>query len=191
MAAPSTRRKGGTMGRSSLLIGAALATLTGCATVVHGPYEDVRIESSPPGATVRVSAQESQRGPLYLDDRKLEFTAPAVVQLKRDNMYRVEFQKPGYKLATAKILSSYDWFWVDPFCAGLVCSATNALGETPGIEHPYNPMRFFRAFGEGVRIFSPDAWMGNSFKLKAENAGYFDNFYALDTPTIAATLEPN
>jgi len=180
------------MKSSSLLVGAAVALLSGCATVVHGPYEDVRIESNPPGAKVTLSAQESQRGPLYLDSRKLEVTSPATVQLKRDNMYRVEFQKPGYKIATAKIVSSYDWFWaIDPLCGGVVCGVTNALGQTPGIEHPYNPMRFFKAFGEGVRIFSADAWMGASFKLNPENAGFWDNFHGLGTPTISATLEAN
>lgn len=180
------------MARRLLLIGAALALLNGCATLVHGPYEDVRVESNPPGATVTLTAQESQRGPLYLDSRKLKVTAPATLQLKRDNMYRVEFQKPGYKLATAKIMSSYDWFWgIDPLCGGVVCSVTNALGQTPGIEYPYNPMRFFKSFGEGVRIFSADAWMGTAFKLKPEGAGFWNNFHGLGTPTISATLEAN
>src|SRR6184192_4818968 len=43
---------------------AALATLAaGCATLVHGPYEEVRIDSAPPGATATVSPLLSERGP--------------------------------------------------------------------------------------------------------------------------------
>jgi hypothetical protein len=47
-----------------------------------------------------------------------------------------------------------------------------------------------RAFGYGLRIFSPDALLGNAFKLKSKDGGYWDNWTGLETPTIQASLEP-
>src|SRR5581483_1663883 len=40
------------------VLGACLIMLLGgCATVIHGPYQEVRIDSTPPGATTIVTAQ--------------------------------------------------------------------------------------------------------------------------------------
>src|SRR5213593_1902000 len=103
----------------------ALAMLAGgCATLVHGPYEDVRIDSSPPGATATVSPLLSERGPIFLDPaKKYTVTTPATLHLRRDNSYRVEFSKPGYKIATTQVASSYDWVW-----APVTCGPCEAVG---------------------------------------------------------------
>ena len=52
------------------------------------------------------------------------------------------------------------------------------------------PRGFFRAWGRGLRVFSPDPILGTSFKLKPEKGGFFSNWHALGTPTISAKLEP-
>src|SRR5579875_2025592 len=106
------------------VLGACLIMLLGgCATVIHGPYQEVRIDSTPPGATATV-------------------TTPATVRLLRDNTYRVELQKPGYKLAAARIVASYDWLW-----APLSCSPCEAVGELPTYDmHAHAlPVRFVEA----------------------------------------------
>src|SRR5579871_5440773 len=106
------------------VLGACLIMLLGgCATVIHGSYQEVRIESTPPGAPAIVTAQASERGPLFLDTQKHRVTAPATVRLLRDNTYRVELQKPGYKIATAQIVASYDWLW-----APISCGPCEAVG---------------------------------------------------------------
>lgn len=187
------------MKRSPLLLATTMALMSGCATLVHGPYEDVRIESNPPGATVTVSAQESARGPNFIDDKKQTATTPVTLRLRRDNTYRVEIQKDGYKLANTQVVSAYDWLWAPVTCGP--CEAVGALPTYDMSEHAL-PVRFaqaafyeypvgvFRSFGKVLRIFSPDALMGNAFKLKTKDDGYWSNWHGLGTPEIVANLEP-
>lgn len=187
------------MKRSPLLLAATMALMSGCATLVHGPYEDVRIDSNPSGATVTVSAQQSERGPNFLDEKKHTATTPAIIRLRRDNTYRVEVQKQGYKIANAQVVSAYDWLWA-PFSCG-PCEAVGAL-PTYDMKERSLPVRFaqaafyeypvgaVRSFGKVLRIFSPDALMGNAFKLKSKDDGYFANWHGLGTPEIVANLEP-
>ena len=188
------------MTRQALLLASVAAYLGGCATVVHGPFEDVRIDSTPPGATATISPMLSERGPLFLDPKKEQkVTTPATVRLRRDNTYRVEMSKPGYKIASTKVVSSYDWVW-----APVTCGPCEAVGDLPTFDmkgralplrfaeaafYSY-PRGFVRAIGRGLRIFSPDALLGNSFKLRQEGDGFFTNWHALGTPDVGARLEP-
>ena len=183
-----------------LFVASLLVVLGGCATLIHGPYEDVTFESNPPGATATVTATMSERGPNYLDPKKsYTVTTPATLRLRRDNSYRVEMSKPGYRIATSKVVSSYDWAW-----APVTCGPCELVGDLPTYDlkgHPLPvrfaeaafyeyPRGFVRAWGRGLRIFSPEALLGNSFKLRGENDGFFDNWHAVGTPRITATLEP-
>jgi hypothetical protein len=188
------------MRRESLLLAPALVLLGGCATLIHGPYQDVALDSNPPGATATVTPTISERGPNYLDPKKTyTVTTPATLRLRRDNTYRVEMTKPGYKLATTKVVSSYDWAW-----APVVCGPCEMAGDLPSFDmkgkalplrfleaafYSY-PKGFVRAWGRGLRLFSPEALLGTSFKLKPENGGFFSDWHAVGTPNIAAKLEP-
>src|SRR4030095_3013733 len=49
--------KGFPMPRQATFLAAALAALSGCATFVHGPYQDVVIDSNPPGAQAKENRQ--------------------------------------------------------------------------------------------------------------------------------------
>lgn len=185
--------------RQATFLAMAVAALSGCATVVHGPYQEVVIDSNPPGAQATVSAQLSERGPLFVDKEKQTVTTPATVRLRRDNSYRIELEKPGYKIATAQVVSAYDWLW-----APVACGPCEAVGQLPTYDMSGRalPVRFLeaafyeypvgavRSFGYALRIFSPDALMGNAFKLKSKDAGYFEDWSGLSTPTIEASLEP-
>ena len=186
------------MTRQATFLAVACAALSGCATLVHGPYQDVTIDSNPPGAKATVSAQLSERGPGYVDKEKQVVTTPSTVRLRRDNTYRIEVEKPGYKIGANQVVSSYDWVWSHP----AVCPACEGIGALPSYDmaerslpvrflqaafYEY-PVGFFRAFGRSLRIFSPDALLGNGFKLqgKDENA----NWYGLGSPTVVTDLEP-
>jgi hypothetical protein len=187
------------MKREPFVLVATLALLGGCATIVHGPYQEVRVDSDPPGATATISPMVSERGPAFLDaEKSRKVTTPATVRLLRDNSYRVEFEKPGYKLATTQIVSEYDWFW-----AQVTCGPCEAVGALPSfdttdrnlaiqfVENAFYeyPKGFFGAWGKGLRIFSPDALLGNSFKLKEKGSGYWSGWHGLGTPEIRATLQ--
>jgi hypothetical protein len=185
--------------RQATVLAVAVAALSGCATVVHGPYQEVVIDSNPPGAQATVTAQLSERGPLFVDKEKQTVTTPATVRLRRDNNYRIELEKPGYKLASAQVVSAYDWLWAPVACGP--CEAVGALPKYDMSEHSL-PVRFLeaafyeypvgavRSFGHAMRIFSPDALLGNAFKLQNKGGGYFEDWSGLGTPTIEASLEP-
>jgi hypothetical protein len=190
--------KGGSIMRKAFLA-AALGALTGCATLVHGPSQDVLIDSNPPGAKATVSGMLSERGPNFIDKQKQEVTTPATVRLRRDNSYRVELQQEGYKIATNQVVSEYDWFM-----SPLMCGACEAIGALPTYDMSERslPVRFaqaafyeypvgtFRAIGRALRLISPEAIMGTSFKLKAKDAGYWDDWTGVGTPRVSTTLEP-
>jgi hypothetical protein len=187
------------MTRQVTSLALALAALSGCATLVHGPYQDVVIDSNPPGAKATLSAQISERGPGYIDKEKQVVTTPATVRLHRDNSYRVELEKEGYKIGSNQVVSSYDWLW-----APILCGPCEAIGQLPTYDMSERPLPvrflqaafyeypvgFFRASGRALRIFSPDALLGNGFKLSGKAEGPFQNWYGLGAPTVGTELEP-
>jgi hypothetical protein len=161
--------------------------------------QDVRIDSDPPGAQATITPQTSVRGPLFAPEGDVTVRTPATVQLHRDTNYRVEWQKEGYQIVAKKIRSEYDWMW-----APLACGACEAVGAipTPDTADRALPIRFlsaafieypvgaFRATGQAVRLISPEAIMGTSFKLKSEDDGYFADWFAVGEPTMSVSLEP-
>jgi hypothetical protein len=186
------------MGRNGLTIGMCMA-LAGCATVGHGPFQNVRIDSHPSGATATVAAMASERGPLFLDAEKRVVTTPATVRLRRDNSYRIEIAKPGFGIKQTQVVSSYDWLW-----AQISCGPCELVGDLPrndmsGHSLPVRfleaafydyPRGFFRAIGRGTRLFSPEALLGTSFKLRPKDEGFWSDWHALGTPEVTATLDP-
>ncbi len=188
------------MKREPLVLAAAIALLGGCATIVHGPYQNVLIDSNPPGAVATISPQASERGPGYIDTAKeRKVTTPATVRLLRDNSYRVEIAKPGYKIASTQLVTEYDWLW-----GTIACGPCEAIGALPSYEmndtnlglvflertfYEY-PKGFIGSCGKGLRLFSPDALLGSTFKLKEKDSGYWSDWHGLGTPEIRPTLEP-
>jgi hypothetical protein len=188
------------MRRESLFLASVMALLGGCATMLHGKYQDVAVESSPPGATATIVPTLSERGTNYLDPTKqYTVTTPATVRLRRDNTYRVDIQKPGYKLSSTKVLSSYDWL-----NAPMVCGPCEIVGDLPtyDLKGRSTPLRFLEAafyeyprgfvaaWGKGLRLFSPEALMGTAYKLRPQSDGFFSGWHGLGTPKVETTLEP-
>jgi hypothetical protein len=188
------------MRRQALFLVVTGAMLGGCATAIHGPYQDVRLESDPPGATATVSPILSERGPRFLDPKKQTVITPATVRLRRDNTYRVELSKPGYQIGSTRVVSQYDWLW-----APVMCGPCEAAGQLPTYDLKDRPLPlrfaeaafyeyprgFFRSFGYAVRIFSPEALLGTAFKLRPEDAGFFGpSWHGLGEPAVSAKLEP-
>ena len=52
------------------------------------------------------------------------------------------------------------------------------------------PRGFVAAWGKGLRLFSPEALLGNAFKLRPQSAGFFTDWHGLGTPKVEAALEP-
>ena len=133
---------------------AALSLASGCATLVSGTTQDVRILSEPPGAALRVGERDA--------------ATPAVLALARDQDYDVVVRKPGYALARRKLLQHRN-----PWTSGNVLSfgslgvvidqATGAAYAFPEptlmvalIRQPVDPPQAIRAdperFGYKIRL---------------------------------------
>lgn len=185
--------------RTPALLTVVGLALGGCSSLVHGPMQDVRVESNPPGAAVTIFPQQNERGPLFLDEEQIKATTPATVRLRRDTNYRVEYQKPGYVIGEKKIVSRYNWA-LSPFA----CGPCEAVGELPVYDMSGRalPIRFaeaafyeypvgaVRSVGKTLRVFSPEAMLGHSFKLKSQDDGYFENWTGVGTPVVSVDLAP-
>jgi hypothetical protein len=73
-----------------VLLLAALSAAGGCATLVTGTTQNVRIISQPSGAALRIGERDA--------------ATPAVLALARDRDYNVIVRKPGYVVARRKLL---------------------------------------------------------------------------------------
>ena len=78
--------------KGAALVAATSLALGGCATVINGTSQDVKFQSDPGGAEVRLTGGQS-------------CTTPCEVSLKRRSDLRADFAKPGYKPAYVLIQS--------------------------------------------------------------------------------------
>jgi hypothetical protein len=84
-----------------LVAACAAMMLAACSTIINGSTQEVAINSDPADASIRITNLHG--------DVVYEGKTPATVLLKRGNgyfagaEYKVEFTKPGYKTATARI----------------------------------------------------------------------------------------
>lgn len=143
---------------------------TGCATVIHGVHQDVRVETNPPGATASVNGQT--------------ITTPGVLKLRRkEKTLEVLVEKEGYasrRVTLTRKESGLIWanmgFLPVGFYAGASIGAstsTNSFGTA--FEH----MGTGGVVG-GVTL--PLAAIGLDHATGAA--------YKLDPPTIVLRLEP-
>ena len=77
---------------NAALVAAASLALGGCATVINGTSQDVKFQSDPGGAQVKLTGGQN-------------CTTPCEVSLKRRHDLRADFTKPGYKPAYVLIQS--------------------------------------------------------------------------------------
>lgn len=80
--------------RSSLVLCLALSTIVGCATIIRGTEEEVRIETIPEGATATI-----EPGGLVIQ-------TPASVALQRANEYIVTLELEEYETETVRLRHS-------------------------------------------------------------------------------------
>jgi len=84
--------------------------LSGCATVIHGTRQDVRVETDPPGATASVGDQK--------------ITTPGVLNLKRkEKALEIVVEKDGYetrRVALTRKDSGLQWLNMIAIPAGIV-----------------------------------------------------------------------
>jgi predicted small secreted protein len=79
--------------RILVLLSSALL-LAGCGTMLHGPRQDILVQSSVPGASVQSSPTS------------VTVAAPGTLSLERKNNYVLTFTAPGYSPATVNVTNS-------------------------------------------------------------------------------------
>lgn len=86
------------------------ALLTGCASIIHGSRQDVRVMSSPSGAVVRVNLNNQAT------------TTPGVLTLNRKEVaYVLTFEKEGYKPVEISLRRTIDgWLFGNILFGGLI-----------------------------------------------------------------------
>jgi len=81
--------------------------LTGCATIIHGASQDIRVTSQPSGATVRVDGTAT--------------TTPGVLKLERKRAYTLMFEKQGYQPVEVHLKQTFDgWVWGNIIFGGII-----------------------------------------------------------------------
>ena len=81
----------------------------GCASIVGGKRQTVRVESNPVGATVKTNRED------------VEGITPTSLVLSRKHEYQLIIEKKGYK--TRKVFVDQDlrgWFWMNILSWGLI-----------------------------------------------------------------------
>lgn len=82
--------------RAAAIIIAVLCCIsaTGCATALRGSSQKMKIETDPPGATLKINDQS--------------YTTPAEVELKRKETYKFEVAKEGYRTKVFQLSAQWD-----------------------------------------------------------------------------------
>ncbi len=79
----------------ALLTYLLLIALNGCATIMHGTTQDIKITTDPSGAD------------LLIDGRQ-QFKSPATITMNRKDDHTVEISREGYKKRKIDIKGDYE-----------------------------------------------------------------------------------
>lgn len=104
---------------------AAVASLSGCATIISGTHQEVKINSIPTGAAVMVDG--APRG-----------VTPVVLRLKRRPSHTLTLQKIGYQPQSCIINSGFNgWFLGNILLGGVIGMAVDGIdGASSKLEVP-------------------------------------------------------
>ena len=92
--------------RAPLAIVLVLA-LAGCATIIHGSTQDIRVSSQPSGAVVRVNGMAT--------------TTPGVLKLERKGLHTLVFEKSGYRSVEVRLNKTVDgWLFGNILFGGII-----------------------------------------------------------------------
>lgn len=87
----------------------------GCATIMHGPSQEIGIQSKPTGATVTIDNQEYGK-------------TPVIAKLSRKDHHKVHITLEGYQPFDATITrSTSGWVWGNIVFGGLIGLAVDAI----------------------------------------------------------------
>ncbi len=96
----------------TLVVAMFVAGMAGCATIVHGTTQQVRVETTPAGAKASVGSQT--------------IITPGELTLPREYSYIVNLEKPGYTPTYAHInQATSNYVWGDLLLGGFMGAAVD------------------------------------------------------------------
>ena len=99
---------------AALAGGIAIASMSGCATIIHGTKQDIGISSTPTGASVMIDNTDTG-------------VTPVVAKLRRKEDHVVRIQLAGYQpFETTLTHSVSGWVWGNVAFGGLIGLAVDA-----------------------------------------------------------------
>ncbi|MCM3875813.1 MAG: hypothetical protein NEA02_05270 [Thermoanaerobaculia bacterium] len=142
--------------------------LTGCATVIHGTHQDVRVETDPPGATASAGDQR--------------ITTPGVLKLKRkEKALEIVVEKEGYETRrVAMTRKDSGWDWLNTIGIPVGVGVGGAIGHRSD-----SGFLAFEGAATGA-IIGGVALSGVGFLIDNGNGAA----YKLDPPLVVLRLEP-
>jgi hypothetical protein len=136
---------------------ASVVIISGCATIMKGSDQEVRIDSVPSQAKVSV---KTMGGVTFW-----EGVTPARVKVPKKNEYIVTISLQGYKESTVNITQSgiEGWFWGNLLCGGVIGIVVDAVN---GAMHKMSP--------DEISVTLTTASLGNN------QSALYAVFHALD-----------
>ncbi|MBI3004815.1 MAG: PEGA domain-containing protein [Ignavibacteriales bacterium] len=155
-----------------IVLFAIVVLFVGCATIMKGSDQQVRINSTPASAKVMIKTTGGMT--------VFEGTTPAMTKISRKNEYTVTVSLEGHKDATVNIMkeSIEGWFWGNLLCGGVIGIIVDASN---GAMHHLSP--------DEISVTLTTAYLGG--KQKALYAVFHATDREGQLRSLAVPLMPN
>ncbi|MDQ5984604.1 MAG: hypothetical protein CSYNP_00299 [Syntrophus sp. SKADARSKE-3] len=119
------------------LVVLAFCLLPGCASIVSGTHQEIKISSEPAGATVIIGWEEEKDNVKTMAGRTVAAgVTPVTVSIsRRDGM--IEVVKEGYKAQTVKLERGFNYWFLGN--VALTSPLSSMIDSTTGALNEYKP----------------------------------------------------
>ncbi len=116
---------------------AAAIALSGCASIVSGPIQELKVSSNPAGAVVYIGSIRNENGYLIMSNRTPVGVTPMTVKMYRKDG-ALALEKAGYEPVQVRLKTKMNpWVWGDiamgsPLSTSIDTSTGASLEYDPG-----------------------------------------------------------
>ena len=120
-------------------VGSCALFFSGCASVISGTHQEIKVDSEPKGATVYTGWQSESDGKTVMAGRAVAGVTPLTVSIpRRDGM--IEVAKEGYKSQNIELQRELNyWFFGNVVLTSLLSSC---IDTSTGAISEYRPGEF-------------------------------------------------
>ena len=119
-----------------MLIFVVLFLLSGCASIVSGTHQEIKVASEPNGATVATGWETEKDGKKIMNGRAVAGVTPLTVSIARkDGM--IEVSKEGYITQIIELKRGFNyWFWGN---VALTSPLSSSIDTSTGAINEFKP----------------------------------------------------